>query len=324
MRIGITGGTGNISTYITRRLVTAGHDVVLFNRSGVGPDGTRVVRVDRKETEAFVDAVRSQGLDVGIEMIVYTAAEAEVTLRAFEGVKQLIHCSTGSTYGFPLPIPSAEETPCRATQEYGKNKNEADSVFLRAYWNNRFPITILKPNVTYGFKWVTGFPGQLPGSWLRRIIDGKPVVTVGDGDQIHHFLHADDSASGFVGCIGKSSTIGQVFNINATQAYTWRMLFEKAMDVLGRTVQIVGVPRDTLLELRNVHPEIVERNFWHHMDISNLKLRRIVPEFHQLRSLEEGLREIFSDFDPDEVEPNAPEIDALLDDLAERQRCVSM
>jgi nucleoside-diphosphate-sugar epimerase len=319
MRIGITGGNGNISRYISNRLVAAGHEVVAFNRSGVVPDGVRAVLVDRTDTEAFVEAVQSQKLDVGIDMIVFTAADAEVTVRAFGGVKQLIHCSTGATYGFPLPMPVTEEEPCTATGAYGKNKNEADAYFLRCWSNDRFPVTILKPNITYGFRWANEFPGQMPGSWIRRLVDGKPIVTVGDGDQIHHFLYADDSASGFVGCIGNDKTIGQMFNICATRTYTWRMFYETVMDILGLRVPIVGIPRDALLEMGSHYPQLVERNFWHHMDHSNLKLRRIVPEFHQLRSLDYGLREVLRDFDRKAVEPNKPEIDAMLDDLVDRQ-----
>lgn len=319
MRIGITGGTGNISTYITRRLLAKGHEVVLFNRSGKGPEGTRVVQVDKTDKEAFIEAVRSSKLDAGIEMIVFTAAEAEVSLRAFEGVSHLIHCSTGATYGFPLPIPVTEESPCRATQPYGKNKTEADAVFMRAWWNDGFPVTILKPNITYGFKWANSLPGQLPGSWLRRVVDGKQIITVGDGNQLHHFLYADDSARGFVGCIENEKTIGQIFNICATETYTWRIFYETVMKVIGRSVPIVGIPREQLLRLQDRYPMLEEKNFWHHMDHSNLKLRRLVPEFRQSRSLEEGLRIITQDFDPAKVEPNPPEIDAMLDDLAERQ-----
>ena len=245
MRIGITGGAGNISLYITRRLVAAGHDVVIFNRSGTVVPGAQTIVVDRSDTNRFADTVQAQHLDVGIDMIVFTAAQAEESVRAFEGVRQLIHCSTGATYGFPLPIPVTEEAPLLAEQHYGKNKREADAVFLRAHHADGFPVTILKPNITYGHRWTHRLPSQLGFNPLRRILDGKPILVVGDGDQLHHFHHADDSAKAFVGCVGNEATIGQIFNNTGTRGYTWREMHETTMRVLGRSVPIVGIPEPT-------------------------------------------------------------------------------
>jgi len=318
LKIGITGGTGNISAYITRRLVAAGHEVVLFNRSGRAPEGATAVRVDRGERDAFIEAVRGARLQVGIDMLCFNAEDARTSLEAFTGVEQFLHCSTGGTYGFPLPLPITEELPCLATDPYAKQKHEADTVFLEAFHRDRFPVTILKPNGTYGEGWRHWLPGQLPGSWLRRVVDGKPIVVVGDGDQIHHFLHSDDSACGFVHCIGNPRTIGQVFNLCSIVPTTWRQFHEATMRVLEREVPIVGIDRDTLTALGKEFPAIQPKNNWFHMLNSTDKLRRCVPEFRQAFPLEAGLRDIMQGFDPQQVEANPPEIDQLLDVLVER------
>ena len=49
MKIGIVGGTGNISQPIVRLLLEKGHEVVVFNRGQTAkvPDGVRVIRGDR-------------------------------------------------------------------------------------------------------------------------------------------------------------------------------------------------------------------------------------------------------------------------------------
>jgi len=89
LNIGITGGTGNISAYITRRLVAVGHEVVLFNRSGRAPEGATAVRVDRGERDAFIEAVRGARLQVGIDMLCFNAEDARTSLEAF---KSIISC----------------------------------------------------------------------------------------------------------------------------------------------------------------------------------------------------------------------------------------
>ena len=47
MKIGIVGGTGNISQPIVRLLLEQGHEVVVFNRGQTAevPDGVRVIVV---------------------------------------------------------------------------------------------------------------------------------------------------------------------------------------------------------------------------------------------------------------------------------------
>jgi nucleoside-diphosphate-sugar epimerase len=324
MKVGITGGTGNISTAVAHALVTARHEVVCFNRSGKAPEGARAVAVDRDHADSYVAAIRGERLEAAIDMITFDAAQAEVSLRAFTGVGHLVHCSSGATYGFPLDrLPITEETPCRAGDAYGAAKHAADRVMMQASLGGGGPpVTIIKPNTVLGSSYGRSLPGQLPGNWLRRIVDGKPVVVVGDGEAIHHFLDSEDAARAFVGCLGQPRCFGQVINLCGTIPVTWRDYHEAAMRVIRREVPIVGVPRDDLLALRETHPQLTEKNNWRHMLASNDKLRRCVPGFAQTIEVEAALERVLAGFDPDRIPVQDPRIDAMLDDLVRRQRSV--
>ena len=101
MKIGIVGGTGNISTAIVRLLLQRGHDVVCFNRgqAGAPPAGARVLHGDRHATAAFEQAMQAEKFDAAIDMLCFNAVDAASSRRAFRGVGMLAHCSTVCTYG---------------------------------------------------------------------------------------------------------------------------------------------------------------------------------------------------------------------------------
>jgi nucleoside-diphosphate-sugar epimerase len=321
MKVGLTGGTGSISTAVAHALVLAGHEVVCFNRGGRAQDGARAVVADRDQIEPYVAAIRDERLDAAIDMICFDAAHAAVSQRAFAGVGHLIHCSSGATYGFPVDqLPITEETPCRASDAYGAAKHAADRAIMQASLAGGPPVTIIKPNTILGS--VHRLPGQLPGNWLRRVLDGKPLVVVGDGDAIHHFLHREDAARTFVGCLGQPRCFGQVFNLCGTVPVTWRDYHEAAMRVLRREVPIVGVPRDDLLALRDVHPLLGEKNNWRHMLVSTAKLQRCVPGFSQTLDVEAALARVLAGCAADRLPPQDDHIDRMLDDLVGRQRAV--
>ena len=58
MKIGIVGGTGNISQPIVKLLLEKGHEVVVFNRgqTAKAPDGVRVIAGDRSNREDFEES----------------------------------------------------------------------------------------------------------------------------------------------------------------------------------------------------------------------------------------------------------------------------
>ena len=102
MKIGIVGGTGNISTSIVRLLLKQGHEVVCFNRGPARhPASRRSARAGRPQGSGPPSrpAMQQEHFDAAIDMICFTAEDAESSLRAFRGVGTFVMCSTVCTYG---------------------------------------------------------------------------------------------------------------------------------------------------------------------------------------------------------------------------------
>ena len=245
MKIGIVGGTGNISTSIVRLLVTQGHEVVCFNRGqrGSPAPGVRVIVGDRANETAFEPAMQREKFDAAIDMICYNAAQAQSSVRAFRGVRQFVQCSTVCTYGINYDwLPATEEHPLRPITDYGRNKVAADEVYLAAYRQEGFPVTLIKPSTTYGPQ--LGMLRQVAWdfSWIDRVRKGKPILICNEGRARHQFLHVDDAALGFAGVIGKPQCIGQAYNLMRPEHISWADYHRLALQVLGREVKLVSVP----------------------------------------------------------------------------------
>ncbi|MCA1595464.1 MAG: NAD-dependent epimerase/dehydratase family protein [Chloroflexi bacterium] len=286
MKICIVGGTGNISMSIVRLLVKLGHEVTCFNRgrSGEPPGGARVLEGDRSDRPAFEKAIQAERFDAGIDMICFSREDAESSVRAFQGVKHFIQCSTVCTYGIQYDwLPASEDHPLRPITGYGRGKVAADAIFMEAFYRDGFPVTIIKPSTTYGPK-----SGK-----------GKPILVCGDGNALHQFLHVDDAALCFAHVPGKEHCIGQTYNMVRRGFTTWADYHRTAMKVLGREVELVGVP---LADLERFNPPqfgICKEIFAHHVYYSAEKLFRDVPEFQPQVSLEQGMEQVFEVMDRD-------------------------
>lgn len=324
MRVCVVGGTGNISSSIVRRLLEQGHEVTVCNRGQCGqpPEGIATICLDRNDREAYEAAMQAGRFDAAIDMICYTQEDAASSLRAFRGVGHFVHCSTVCTYGVQCDwLPVSEDHPLRPTTAYGKGKGEADRLYLEAYYREGFPVTVLKPSTTYGPR--LGLLRQVAWdfSWIDRVRKGKPLVVCGDGLAIHQFLHVDDAALAFVGVLGKAQCQGQVYNVVRDGYWSWADYHRAGMRVVGREVELVGVPLQTLLLADVPAVEICRDIFAYNVYYDNTRLKRDVPEFRPRVSLEEGMAQVLEALDR---EGRIPDCDTLdwEDRLIEAQRSV--
>ena len=295
MRVVIVGGTGNISISIVELLLAQGHEVTCFNRGQRGglPAGAHLIEGDRADRPAFEAAMQREAFDVAIDMICFNADDAASDVRAFQGVKQFIQCSTVMTYGKPYAwMPVTEDHPLRPNTPYGVGKAAADAVFTVAWHETGFPVTIIKPSVTHGP--IRGLVRQVTRdtAWIDRIRKGKPLLICGDGRQIIQFLHVKDAAPGFVGVIGKERCIGQTYNLVESGYTDWLTFHKTAMRVLGREVELVGVPLEDLKALNIPNFSLCEQIYSHNNYYSNSRILRDVPEFRPQLTLEDAMRDI--------------------------------
>lgn len=297
----VVGGTGNMSTGIVKKLLENNYDVTIYARGSSylapNPDA-RIILGDRHDGE-FVRIMQKENFDVAIDMIGFIRQDAIDSYEAFQGCERYVFCSTAavSTPFLARKSPIMEEdVPEVPSWDYGIAKKACEDYFLSRYYENKFPVTILRPATIYGR--VPGLVrqvGNINGAanvWVDRIKKGKPIVT-GNEHIMRSFLHADDAASAFVYCLKHEICKGQVYNLVARHAIDWGEYHRAMMKAIGTEVEMVEVTLDTLKAYEGKETfklgDMVLKSFAWNGLLSGEKIARDIPEFQQTIDIEKGM-----------------------------------
>ena len=189
MKILIIGGTGTISSAITRQLAENGHEVWLLNRGNRKdevPADVKQVIVDINDEKRVLDILQGETFDAVCEFIGFVPSQVERDLRLFRGrTRQYVYISSASAYNKPAAnhVITEGTTLANPHWEYSRNKIACEELLMREYRENAFSVTIVRPSHTYCERSVPLSVHGLKGSWqvLKRMNDGKPVIVHGDG-----------------------------------------------------------------------------------------------------------------------------------------------
>jgi nucleoside-diphosphate-sugar epimerase len=313
MRILFIGGTGLISTACSRATAAAGHELWLLNRGlsklPTAVDSERVLTADAADERQVRAVIAGRHFDVVVQWVGYQPSQVEQDIRLFAGTGQYVFISSASVYEKP---PShwmiTESTPTvNPYWKYARDKIACEELLRRAYRETGFPMTIIRPSLTYG-------PSQIPvaiGSWQKpyTIVDrmrrGARIIVPGDGTSLWTLTHNSDFAKGLTGLLGHPDAIGQDFHITSQESLTWNQIYALVGKAAGVEPKILHIPSDGIVAS---DPE--EGSLWgdkaHSAVFDNTKLRRLVPDFNATVPFSAGIRETVAWFDAD---PSRQEID---------------
>ncbi len=253
MKVLIIGGTGLISTAISRQLLARGDEVTLFNRGKSEirfSEGAKFLHGDRKDYAAFEAQMADAGpFDCVIDMIGFVPNDVESAIRAFRGrIGHFIFCSTVCVYGGPASrYPIREDEERRPTGGYGANKTLCEATLLAADHRGDFRVTVMRPSQTYGEGGTIVHSLGTRTSYLDRIRKGKPIIVHGDGSCLWAACHVDDVAAGFVGAAGNPAAFGKTYNVTGEEWMTWNRYHEGVAEALNApSPKLVHIPTDIL------------------------------------------------------------------------------
>ena len=221
MKILLIGGTGTISSAITRQLAELGHELWLLNRGSRKqevPAGVRQVICDVNDEAEVLRLLGDQVFDAVCEFIGFLPSQVERDIRLFSGrTRQYVYISSASAYNKPASSHVITEGTALANPywEYSRNKIACEALLMKAYREEGFPVTIVRPSHTYCERSVPVSVHGPKGSWqvLKRMLEGKPVLVQGDGSSLWTLTWNEDFARGFIGLLGNPKAIGEAFQI---------------------------------------------------------------------------------------------------------------
>ncbi|MEY7851532.1 NAD-dependent epimerase/dehydratase family protein [Natrarchaeobius sp. A-rgal3] len=319
MRVLIIGGTGLISTGITRELIEAGHEVVCFTRGETDasvPDSVTFLSGDRNDRGALEHAARTVDPDCVVDMVCFTPEQAATAVDVFAGdIDQYVFCSTVDVYRRPLESNPATETAPRESDvdadpvsEYAANKAAAEDVFFDAHaalgTEDGFAATIIRPWSTYGEGGPVLHTFGTGTYYVDRIRRGKPIVVHGDGTSLWGPCHRDDVARSFVAAVGNERTYGEAYHVTSEEVISWNQYHRRVASALDAPEpELVYVPTDRLRAALPDRTNMLVDHFQFSTVFDNAKARRDL-EFEYTIGFEEGIRRTVADLEArDAVDP---------------------
>ena len=300
MKILFIGGTGLISSACSDLVLERGHELYLLNRSASArypaPKGATILQANIHADGAHLSALLAgHRFDAVVDFIAFTPQDIERDISLFRGITdQFVFISSASAYQKPVRnYLITEETPLENPfWEYSRNKIASENLLMKAYRDDGFPVTIIRPSHTYG-------PSQIPfcyGSWMHpwTVIDrmkrGRKVIIPGDGTSLWVLTWNADFAKGLVGLLGKKNAIGEAFQITSDQVLSWNQIHLEAYQAIGQMPNVVHIPSDfiALFDEDALGSLIGDKS--NSVVFDNSKIKRFVPDYQCEVNWAEGVR----------------------------------
>lgn len=307
MKVLFIGGTGIISTACTALLAERGVDLTLVTRGTRNvslPPGVKSLILNIEDESAAATFLQRASFDAVVNWIAFTPAHIERDLRLFRGrTRQYVFISSASVYQKPAGhYLITESTPlANPFWQYSRDKIACEDRLQRAYREEGFPITIVRPSLTYGESQVTLAVNSWTKSYtiIDRMRHGKKVIVPGDGSSLWVITHNSDFAKGLAGLLGHTQAIGHAFHITSDEVMTWDQFYRIAADASGVEARIVHISSDFLAACvpdmlgSLVGDKAVSTVF------DNSKIKRFVPGYLATTPFAEGIRRTLAWFDAD-------------------------
>ena len=304
MKILFIGGTGIISSACSQLALERGHELYLLNRGQTTkrptPDGAHVLHGDIRDRASARATLGVHTFDAVVDWIAFTPEHVELDLDLFrDRTDQYVFISSASVYQTPpANVPVTESTPLdNPVWLYSRNKIACEERLMRAYREEKFPMTVVRPSHTYD---KTLCPIHGGYTMIDRMRKGQPVIVHGDGTSLWTMTHHKDFAKGFVGLLGNQHAVGDTFQITSDEVLTWDQIYRLMARAAGvEAPQLVHVPSELIAAYDKDWGDGLLGDKAHSMIFDNTKIKRLVPDYVAAIPFAQGAKEIVAWFDSD-------------------------
>ena len=295
------GGTGVISTEVTRLTLALGHEVVLLNRGlhtrGLTPEGARELHADVRDIDAVARVTAGESFDVIVDFLSYDPPQLKNSLRLFRGrYKQYIFISSAVVYQRGLKNVTEDAPLLNLAWDYSRNKIACEETLALEDRLYGCDYTIVRPNVTYGD---TRIPAALISnqqwSFADRILRGVPIVMQDDGSALTELTHSSDFAKGLCGLFLNPLASREAYHIVSDEIFTWKEAALMVGEALGVEPKFAYIPSEDIVRAMPMTQQgetcgVLLCHKSVSTPLNNAKIKAHVPEFVPTVPFREGIR----------------------------------
>ena len=319
LKVLFIGGSGIISSACCRLAVERGIDLYVLNRGTTStrpvPAEATVLRGDIRDPASTREALGALEFDAVVDWVAFTPDHVQADLDLFRGrTGQYVFISSASAYQTPpARLPVVESTPLRNPfWQYSRDKIACEDLLVRAYREDGFPATIVRPSHTYD---QTSVP--FDGGWtaVGRMRQGKPVVVHGDGTSLWTLTHHRRLRPRLRAAARPPARDRRGLPHHLRRRADLEPDRRALAAAAGVEPRIVHVPSDAIAAADPEWGAGLLGDKAHSMVFDNSKLRAVVPDYVATIPFHQGAREIVAWYDAD---PSRQKVDARLDAVMDR------
>ena len=277
MNILVTGGAGYIGSHAVRKLIEAGHTVIVLDNLSYGhraaiPKNVPFYQVDLQETEQIEEILRKHQIQAVMHFAALISVSESVQkpllyfrnntagavslLEAMEraGVKRFVFSSTAATYGEPEETPIYETATQLPINPYGRSKWFVEQILQDiAAADSEFGFVAFRYfNVAGAADDASIGEDHKPETHLIPLVlfaamGKRENITVfgtdyptPDGTCIRDYVHVDDLVAAHVlGIESLASGDARFYNLGIGRGYSVKEILDAAKSATGREIPVV-------------------------------------------------------------------------------------
>jgi len=265
MKVLILGGTGFFGKELTLSCALRGDEVTVFSRrcpiDGLPPK-IRQVRGDRSVRPDLM-RLSIEKWDVIFDNICFSPEDASVAIEAFTGRTGLLVFTSSEAVYYTLSSASSpfrethteifpEDTVLRSKGEffrYAFGKKDAERVYIKAWDETRFPVSIARFPIVIG----PADPTLRAYSYWIRIADDGQILAPGM-EFLKRVIYSGDAAKALQILASSRNVSGQIFNFGECIPVTLREWIILSASIMGKKPVTIPVTFEWLKE-KGVRPD---------------------------------------------------------------------
>ena len=257
----ITGVAGFLGSHLSEKLLDLGHKVIGVDNMIGGYEDNIHKDIEFHNLDCS-DFSKVKKIMKNIDIVYHCAATAHEGLSVFspyeitknnylasvsifsaavnEKVKRIIFCSSMARYG-DQQTPFTEDMIPKPVDPYGISKVAAEDVLKNLCDLNNIEWVIAVPHNIIGPRQIYTDPYRnVVSIFLNRMLQGKPPIVYGDGEQKRCFSYIDDCLSCLIPMLDQKNLNKQVINIGPDEEFvTVNKVVEICSNITGSNFEAV-------------------------------------------------------------------------------------
>ncbi len=193
---------------------------------------------------SHIDSMENPETDLAIN----TQAQLQIlqACRLHNPQVRVVFASTRQVYGMPERVPVDETHPLKPVDLNGVHKLAAEQ--YHRLFNDIYGVrsVILRLTNTYGPRMrVVDARQTFLGIWIRRLLEGQPILIYGDGNQLRDYNYIDDVVDALLLAAESNNCCGEVLNLGSNEVFSLSQTAEVMLSLHPEgQVQYVPFPED--------------------------------------------------------------------------------